>query len=503
MSIALLQNMTEASSAMASSISDRSNNLPTVGGKMPPFPKSSIDINLDNHFKAKIYTTSSPITGNVTITTKRDVRFDAIQILLMGHTKTRVDGISSPHEVTHTFLKMVMPVPESTYPVPRVLEIGTTYQVPFNFVIPTQLTINACNHPRLTDQLQDHHVLLPPTMGRWWRDDMSPEMARVEYVIKARVLRQDDLGGRSVRVVEAVQPIYVLPASAEEPPLNVGEQDRLYDMCKTKSLRKNLLTSKLGSLKAEASQATAAVLRADGAQLVSQPTALVNLNFQPTAPDVLPPKITAISGKVTAYTFYSSGTIETFPNMGHWNQEFASISKRGTYATSVSLPRIPVPEIRWTQHISSTTRRDSGYGSDGNEPSDSATNAPRKSLSKHHRRRSQASVTSTSPIYHTTSLQIPVNLPTDKKTFIPTFHSCIASRAYSLQLSLQVGVGSASTTLTVTVPMQVAIETDFSQQPQIELPSFEEAQADAHLEPRVLAIPARAYRETSVLPGYA
>lgn len=501
MSIALLQNMSGASS-----ISDRSNNIPSLAvatGKTSPFPKSNIDINLSNHYRSKIYTSSSPIKGDVTITTKRDVSFDSIQILLMGHTKSRVEGMN-PHDVTHTFLKMIMPVPESIYPVPRMLETGRTYTIPFNFVIPNQLTINACNHHMQSDRLQDQHVLLPPSMGRWEKDDMAPEMARVEYQIKARVLRQDDFGGKSVRIMEATQTIKVLPASVEEPPLNVTEQDRLYVMSKTKTLRKNLLASKLGHLTATAIQPSPAVLRADGSRLASRPTAQINLSFDPASPDVLPPKITGITGKVTAHTFFSSSTIPTFPNLGDWNQPFTS-EKRGSYSTSVSLPAVAVPKARWAQHLSAQARRDSGYASDLNEQHSDSGNAAHKRKSEHQRQSSTSG--GTSPVYHTASLQIPVDLPTDRKTFVPTFHSCIASRVYTLHLSLAVATGSATSTVSLTVPLQVAVEADFQQGGNMDLPSFEaaveEAEADAHLRPRVLAVPEHQFTETSVLPGYA
>jgi len=468
---------------------------------MPPFPKSNIDVNLSNHYRSKIYSSSSPIKGDVTITTKRDVPFDSIQILLLGHTKSRVDGMN-PHDVTHTFLKMIMPIPESLYPVPRMLETGRTYTIPFNFVIPNQLTINACNHPVKSDRLQDHHVLLPPSTGRWVKDDMAPEMAKVEYLIKARVLREDDLGSKSVRIMEAVQAINVLPASVEEPPLNITSQDRLYAMHKTKVLRKNILASKLGRLTATAIQPTPAVLKADGQRLVSKPTAQVNLSFEPLSAEATPPKITGVSGKVTAITYFSSGTIPTFPNLGDWNAPFASTEKRGSYSTSVGLPPLAAPAARWSQYLTSPTRRDSGYASESNEHSDSSA---QKSKSKHQRRSSTSS--GTSPVYHMASLQIPIDLPTDKKIFIPTFHSCIASRVYTLHLSLAVAVGSATSTISLTMPLQVAVEGDFHQDGGPDLPSFEaavaEAEADDHLRPRVLAVPQQEFTETSVLPGYA
>ncbi|KAK0714584.1 hypothetical protein B0H67DRAFT_513003 [Lasiosphaeris hirsuta] len=467
------------------------------------YPRSNIEINLDNHYNSKVYSTLSPVAGNVTITTKRDVRFDSIQILLVGNTKTRVDGVSSPHEVTHTFLKMLMPIPESTYPVPRILETGETYTIPFNFVIPTQLTIGACHHHMQSDLLQDQHVLLPPTMGRWEKDDMAPQMVQVEYSVKARVLRDPEVGEARIRIMEAVKPIQVLPVSVEEPPLNITEADTLYIMAKSKSVRRNVLSSKLGRLTAEAGQPGPAVLRSDGLYMVSQPTAQIHLSFEPTSPDVLPPKVTAVSGKITAHSFFASGTISNFPNMGEWNQQFVS-DKRGAYSTSASLPAMSAPKVRWTQQLSAATRRDSGYSSDHNNNNN---NSPEYD-SRASRQQSESSTTAAgSPIFHTAVLQIPILLPTDKKTFVPTFHSCIASRVYTVQLSLTVSVGSAATTVSLTLPIQVGVEAEMEQAyGGMGLPSFEaavaEAEADAHLQPRVLTVPELQYVQTSVLPGY-
>jgi hypothetical protein len=488
---------------MAGAISSASSTITPV--ELPPnrrstaFPKSDIKVNLKDHYSSKVYTSGSPVVGDVTITTKREVRFDSIQILLIGHTKTTFESVGAPQEVTHTFLKMVMPVPETTYPVPRVLETGRTYTVPFNFVIPNQLTINACNHARLSDQLQDHHVLLPPSLGGWQRDDMAPRMAQVEYIIKARVMRDD--GPRKTRIMEATQPIQVLPATPEEPPLNITEKDNLYRMSKTKTLRKNLLSTKLGRITAEALQPGAAILSPDGRRVMSHPMAHIKLTFDPESPRVLPPTITSVTSKITAHTYFSSGTISDFPNLGVWNTPYI-LDRRGQFFTSTPLPPVTLAEQpAWTP-TSLPRRRDSGYGSStcGSDAElDSRPPKSPKATTKHNRRGSASS-----PVQHTTTLSIPLSLPTDKKTFVPTFHSCIASRVYTVQLSVNL---STSTTLSLTVPLQVAVDGFSSSSNVYEaqagqagvvvlppagfggLPSFEEAEADMHLRPRVLHVP--------------
>lgn len=467
-----------------------------------PFPRSSIEVNLHHHFRHKVYTSSSPVSGNVTITTKREVRFDSIQIILVGSTRTRVDGINSPREVTHTFLKMAMPVPSSTYPVPRILESGQTYTIPFNFVIPNYLTIGACNHHILNEQLQDQHVCLPPTMGKWEKDDMAPQMAQVDYQVKARVFRQPDLGQRKIKVMEATQSLLILPASAEEPPLNITKHDRIYKLSHSKTLRKNLLAGKLGRLTAEAAQPQAAILRPDGLA-ISNTTTRIDLKFDPAAADILPPKVTGVSAKVIAHTYYSAGSIAQLPNLGEWSKQ-VGVEKRGEYQTSVGLPHVTETAnggrlARWTQHLSSAVRRDSGYASDVSDGGRRGSGASKKhSPSK-----------PASPIFHTATLQIPIDMTAmlAKKTPIPTFHSCITSRVYTLHLTVSLASGTATNTVNFSLPLQIVVEED----PRhgsglVGLPSFEEsvqeAEVDEFLRPRLMQVPEQSYVGNSSLPGY-
>ncbi|KAL2153071.1 hypothetical protein VTH82DRAFT_4226 [Thermothelomyces myriococcoides] len=440
--------------AVSSASSISSPRQPSKPVAREAYPKSDISISLRDHSSSKVYTSLSPVAGEVTITTKRDVHFDSIQILLLGHTKTTYEGIGMPQEVTHTFLKMVMPIPESTYPLPRVLESGRTLRIPFNFVIPSQLTINACNHNRDSDTIQDHHVKLPPSLGSWERDDMAPKLARVIYSIKARVEREDSDG--KTRIMEATHPIQVLPASTEDPPLSITNKDRLYRMSKAKYLRKNILTTKIGCVRAEAVQPGAAVLSPDGRRVLSHPIAHIKLVFAPESPRALPPTITGLTAKLTAHTYFSSGTIPCFPNLGEWYSP-SSQDRRGYYSSSVSLPAITLAEQpAWTSHPTATLqRRDSGYGSscvedDSDDCSEHEALAPAAP--------SSARSASAAP-HHTAILALPLSLPTDRKMLVPTFHSCIASRVYTVKLTVGIAAkGGGSTNLTVVVPLQIAVD---------------------------------------------
>ena len=462
--------------------------------KKAPYPKSDIRVNVKDHCGSRVYTSSSPVTGDVTITTRREVPFDSVQILLLGQTRTSFDGVAVPQTITHTFLKMVMPVPDSAYPAPRVLRPGRTYTFPFHFVVPSQLTIGACNHDRLSDQVHDHHLLLPPSLGgglgggggRWQRDDMAPSTVEVEYSVKARVVRDDvvsagDGGGvvrKRTRIMEASQAIQVLPATAEQPPLSVTADDRLYRMARAKTVRRRrgLFATRLGRLTAEAAQPSAAVLSPDGRRLMAHPVARLRLTFEPDGPHALPPAVTGVSARLAAHTFFSSGTIPCFPNLGEWNVP-CSAARRAHFSASVALPTISLaepPAWTWGSPMSSQSsssppssppsRRSDDNDNNANEaeteteadtepshphsPSPSASPSAR-AKPPHSQSPNNARTTTT------TTLTLPLTLPTDKKTFVPTFHSCLASRVYALHLTVH--TASASAPLSLVVPLQVAV----------------------------------------------
>lgn len=518
-----------------SSISDRSAAGSSNGyaRKLSMAMKPTIDIHIDNHYRSKVYTSASAVTGHISINSHRDVPFDSIQILLLGNTKTRIDGVNIPQATSHTFLKLVMPIPESLYPVPRTLEAGRTYIVPFHFVIPRHLTINACNHNVSNDGVRDYHVRLPPTVGFWDRDDLAPEMSRIEYAIKARVLREDDAEGHLVRLFETSQEIRVLPASPAEPPLSITPSDKLYTMSKTKTMRKTILSSKLGKVAVSANQPPAAMLSPDG-RSAAPTTARLDLHFEPAAgasSGCAPPRVTSVSSKITAVSYYSASGVRCLPNLGDWGRTYG-YEGNGSYSNTTSLPSssLTAPQIAWKQQRPSAAqlRRDSGYCTDvpsdcersGGEASEgsrrsswSATKNLAKTTvatTKSSSSKDATTTTLSAASHYTASLQVPIQLPIEKKAFLPTFHSCITSRVYVLWLTVSLSCGGMSTSVTLSVPLQVGVES--VEPPAVDstgLPSFEtavrEAEADEYLRPRVMSVPTVEFhhRAATALPGYA
>lgn len=465
--------------------------------------KINMNIYIDNHYQSKIYTTSSIVSGHVKVQPSHDVQFDKVQVLLLGTSRTRVDGINIPQSTSHTFLKLTMPIPDSYYPATRRLQAGATYTIPFHFVIPQYLTLNACNHRVTNNALKEDHLRLPPSLGNWDKDDLSPHMSRVTYSVRARIYRQD-ADGKSTAAAEALHDIKVIPMVAEDAPLNITTQDQTYTMSKCKTLRKSIISPKMGKLTISANQPAPAMIDSDG-HSITPTTAQLDLEFEPASNDSQPPKILGVSSKITAITYYSSGGINQYPNLKDWARSFGA-EGRGDYTSSVPLPEIPVGTGLWKQHIVGQGRRDSGYGSDLHSDTEHSVNSQNtRSWGGDSRKNNNKSA----PYHYETKVQVPVHLPTNKKQFVPTFHSCIASRVYVLWMTVTLSaLAGASSTITLGVPLQIgAGPRNGGLVDSTGLPTFEAAMADTALEieeylrSRSISVPDVEF--CSELPGYS
>lgn len=494
-------------------------------------PKSHIDIHLNNHFSSKTYTSGSPLSGHVSIsTTRSDLRYDTIQLLLVGTVHTRLDRSVGPAAsqafISHVFLKMPMPIPDSAYPHPRVLEPGRPLTVPFNFVIPSFLTVEACKHKVTSDAVRDAHTLLPPTLGSSdGLDDMAPLMARVTYAVKARVWGEPDEHHRhGPKLLEAAREIRVIPAAPEQPPLSLSPRDKLYCLNKTKTLRRGLLGKKIGKVTARAAQPVAARLKPDGRGMVAPSKASVDLEFEPSAEGQEPPRVVGVQAKIGAYTYFSDAGMDSLPDRedGHARGRAAGFDNRGYYSTSVSLPgKTSVEGVRWTKGraYNPMERRDSGYSSETPEDDRGARSRSADSSGSQPSRTRllRTPERSGSPVVFTSKVDVPIVLPLDKKSFPPTFHSCTASRVYTVQVAVTLatgeGKGASTSTVSLTLPLQVAvddatvIEDDDQGPPSFEA-AVEQAEMDAYgfLRPRMMSRQeemAALVRQTSGgLPGY-
>lgn len=457
-------------------------------------PKPTIDVIIDRHYNSKVYTSGSVIAGRAIVKTLRDTAFDHFDIVFTGIAATRLDFVQQyPSYSFRPFLKLRMPISEDDVPEDRVFKAGRTYSIPFHFVVPHQLPMGACKHQCEPGPVLDHHLRLPPTIGFWSADDQAPEMAQIEYAVKARAVRQELGDAPASKVMQGQHIVKVLPASPEDAPLDITFRDERYTMAKTKTIRKNLFSAKTGKLTAASTQPEAVMFSADGRD-ASMSTARINLEFVPDSADTAPPKINSVSAKLLSTTFFGAAPVNYLPNLGPRTAYHGNPCLN--YTTTNNLFNTSVDKVSWSQEKVNTGRRDSGYSSSHLSPDSDAMG---KSSNKK----------SAEPIKHVASLDIPFTVTNDnRKIFLPTFHSCLISRTYVLQLCLS--VGPTNTTMTTSVPVQVGVETVHDDPQGGALPSFEsviahdqEAEADSYLRPRVRrAASEDAPQSNALLPGY-
>ncbi|KAH0541743.1 hypothetical protein FGG08_003835 [Glutinoglossum americanum] len=458
--------------------------------------KPAIDIALNDDEQGQCilsYSTFDKIEGEVSITAPHDARFDDIIIAFEGNTKVFVESLS-PHaaasrtDANHRFLRVTQPIPSSSYPVPRVAEAGRTYEFPFSFVVPPQLVEQICRHQTESDRVHVEHLQLPPSLGgsslasdgAVLLDDMAPDMARISYAIKVKIVRNRESDGKLITVAEKARKVRIIPASEEHPPLNAEDGNgEGYILRREKDLRKGVFKGKLGRLAMETAQPSS--LRLPTAKSGGNPQATtmatVKLRFDPADRNTPPPKLGSLVSKLKVHTFYSTRPMNALPSK---EDPFYALH-RGIYSDAVQLSSRCIESVRWEQRAETDEdRRDSCLST-----FTSATNSSSSTSSS--RRRSSAAPRN--GIFHTAEILVPITLP-KCKAFPPTFHSCLVSRIYVLDLALTAhapgGSSISASSLTLKVPIQISAAGNTSHYPQE--PGVHEL--EEYFNPRSIAPPA-------------
>lgn len=435
------------------SFSTRSSSSSTNGGMSSRLrtlalgTKPHVAITLDN--EQATYTTLDRIAGKVEITAAVSTRFEDVDIQFIGMSKTFVERLHATPSMSrgtsafHQFLKLTQPIPESAYPQPRILEAGRTYEFPFLFVVPQQLLPRVCRHAVEHESVRDAHLQLPPSMGSGSSmDDFCPDMANVRYSVAARILTISEVTGEKQDLVHRAKVLQIIPASAEQPPVNVDGAAIDYTMRSEKSVKKGVFKGKLGSLVIEATQPKSLRLQRDELIGSASTLATIRLRFDPAEAKNPPPRLGSLSSKIKVSTWFASKSRTLIPTkkciMHDYNQ--------GLHTEMKSLSSRCISAVEWKFHKNeealALSRRDSANSTSSSY--DIAYPAPSEKY------QGQG--------FYTAEIIVPVTLPSDKH-FTPTFHSCLISRAYTLYFSLGIhtsGVGGPS--IELKVPVQVSAE---------------------------------------------
>lgn len=455
------------------------------------------DIKITLNSKKRTYTTLDQIDGKVSITAPVDTPFDGIEIEFVGTSRTFVErlttaaAVSGRSEAFHQFLKLTQPRLQDQYPEDQILKAGQRYDFPFVFVVPQQLLPRICQHKIHNPLVRDAHLTLPPTFGdkalasqSETVDDMAPEMASVRYGVFARVsrIRQQGEELHKLSVASKARRLRVIPATDEMPPLDVRSEETEYIMRKERSIRKGMLKGKAGTLVMEAAQPQSLRLRhSNNTEARTTTMATVMLRFDPAEDNLLPPKLGSLASKLKVSTFFASTARFNIPTKDRSPLDLS----QGMHTEQINLSARCMANVEWAKIDPSKpeglTRRDSACSTA------SVTMGDVPLPSEQYKDK----------MYYTARLLVPITLPINK-SFVPTFHSCLISRSYTLKLDLGISTGGIGPSVELKVPIQISSEASSGDaSPQRD--SFEEsADVDAEdaadfFEPRHIRIPSEAF----------
>ena len=182
-------------------------------------------------------------------------------------------------------------------------------------------------------------------------------------------------------------------------------------------------------------------------------------------------------------TFFSVKPIDRLLYKGGSHIDFDPF--RGVYETNMTINSRCVEGVSWVKKASELRRKNSSSSTSSSEFSDSPLSG------------------NDSGIYYTAEILVPITLPSSKK-WIPTFHTCVASRVYQLDLSLGVhsmGSGIPSTSITLHLPIQIGACGSGVQRAQLTPAeaAAELADAEEFLRPRYIEAPAPEFVGNSVI----
>ena len=361
-------------------------------------------------------------------------------------------------EADHRFLVLRQPIAEADFPTPRILEAGRTYQFPFCFTVPEQLLPRSCTHKIAADHVRECHLMLPPSLGDadlagfggTLLDDLAPAMSKIVYAVKVRIAQQKGVDGISILAAK-IRKVRIKPAFVEQPPLSIRGNNE-YRPHQEKAVKKGLFKGKLGTLSARSMQPPAAVIAGARTTETRPITTMAKLllRFDPSDEINEPPKLGSLSTKMKVSTFYASAPRANFPT----RMTIGFDTTQGLYSENVPLSTLCIAAAHWTKHTASSnpvpiediSRRDSGI-SDCSTISTSEEEVFASGILP-------ATSTYKNGTFYTTQILVPITLPTNKN-FIPTFHSCLVSRTYSLGLQFS---AHGSHSMNLKVPVQVCSE---------------------------------------------
>jgi hypothetical protein len=335
-------------------------------------------------------------------------------------------------KASHKFLRLRQPVDEldETHLVP-----GQLYEFPFSFLVPESISPQKCDHSTKDAEVEQAHTQLPPTFesqtSRFWQSTSggwAPKACRISYKIRVAISEKSQATStprnklcdvfRSLRIMPAAKTVKCPDYPTHY--LAHGRQSECRSMGRM-----------LGNLQVAAEEPRPIQISSTSAGLnnISTSAVQLHLTFDSTT-NSPPPQLSKLRSKLEVATYYGTSPWEDYPTTEDME---CSNTDREACITTTPLQSLDLTSTEWEKLPT--------FYSVTKDVTDSASVS--------------SSGTSSQPSYNL-SVTVPVNLP-EEQALVPTFHSCLVSRTYTIALTLSYHVPSAirKSTTNLRIPLEV------------------------------------------------
>jgi len=392
------------------------------------------------------FTSLEHFTGELAIKALADTSFDKLEIKLTGASRTYgrrvVPQAPSERTVTtaHRFLELVQPDLHFHIPENQSFKEGCIYEFPFEFAIPDRMLPHTCRHVVASPLVHTCHTTMPPSFGDHELADVTdyaPKHASIRYRVVASVQKTSEAGDCN-DIASASEPIRFMPKE------RVGELDvegwEPARLSQAEMSTSKLWTKPSGKLAVSSTQATRFVLK-DFRKSVwrSQLSGCVKINlvYYPAHNGEKPPEQIDLSAFLRTKTVSAVSPLTQLPSDDPWFGP--QVDEHN--APSIILSPHPIETIEWVQGPHEATQSDKDFPAYEAPPAYTTSQNMASKLCY--------------------SAQIKVSLDASSAfLLVPTFHSCLITRAYNLDMKLSLpgsamGLGPA---MQIRLPVQVVSE---------------------------------------------
>lgn len=405
-----------------------------------PATPLELDLEIDNK---QTFSSLERFTGKLAIKALVDTRFDKLEIKLTGTSRTYgrrvVPQAPSARTVTtaHRFLELTQPDLFLHVPENRSFKKGCIYKIPFEFAIPGHMLPITCRHVVASPRVHTCHTSMPPSFGDHELADVTdyaPKHVSVKYRVCANVQENSETG-ECIEIASGSEPIRFMPKErAREPDAGAWEPARL---SQAEIPISKFWTKPSGTLAVTSTQLTPFVLK-DFRKSVWRSElsgrVKINLVFWPANDAARPPARLDLRAILRTTTVSAVSPLTQFPSDDPWfGPQIDSHD-----APSIILSPQLLENIEWVQGPHENAQLDKDCP---------PYEAPPAYAMPHNM---------TSRLCY--SAQITVLLSaTSTSLLVPTFHSCLITRAYNLDLriSLPGSAKSLGPAMRIGIPVEV------------------------------------------------